>query len=195
MRNRYWIAVLFLAGIALLSSACHPQDENKQGKKKGFASKQRDLMELYGMADSVYYVTGRTDTALFGRFIRKAVDFAQSYPKDKMSPEMLYRAGVGSMILAKSATDRAHTAQYAQQAIDIFNTYQSLFPDGEKAEFCYYQRGIVYDDILGDTRSAENEFRDYINRNPDDSLSAQLEQYIKLLGKSESELEQALGLK
>jgi len=194
MKNRYWIAVLLIAGAAILSSACR-QGETKQGEKKGFASKQRDLVELYNMADSVYYFNGRTDTALFGRFIRKAVDFAQTYPKDEISPEMLYRAGVGSMILAKSATDRAHTAKYAQQAIDIFNTYQSLFPKGEKAEFCYYQRGIVYDDILGDTRSAENEYRDYINRNPNDSLSAQLEQYLKLLGKSETELEEAIGLK
>ena len=98
------------------------------------------------------------------------------------------------MILAKSAPDRDHTAQYAKQAIEIFNTYQSLFPDGEKAEFCYYQRGIIYDDILGDTRSAESEYRDYINRNPGDSISIQLEQYIKFLGKTEEEIAKEMGI-
>lgn len=192
MKNRRLTAALLLAGLVLFA-ACGPSD-SKEGNKKRLGSKQRDLVELYNMADSVYYFNGRADTALFGRFIRKAVDFAKYYPNDKMSPEMLYRAGVGSMILAKSANDRDHTAQYAKQAIEIFNTYQSMFPDGEKAEFCYYQRGIIYDDILGDTRSAESEFRDYINRNPGDSLSIQLEQYLKLLGKSEGEIEEALGL-
>lgn len=193
MKQTHLFTIMLLAAAVLIVSCKRSSSDN--GKRKGFASKQRDLVELYDMADSVYHFKGRADTALFGRFIRKAVDFAQNYPNDKMSPEMLYRAGVGSMILAKSATDRVHTAQYAKQAIEIFNTYQSLFPNGEKAEFCYYQRGIIYDDILGDTRSAESEFRDYINRNPGDSLSLQLEQYIKLLGKSEGEIEEALGLK
>ena len=185
--------LLFVAAI-LLCTSCH-NGSSEQGGKKRFGQKQRDVVDLYNMADSVYHFGGHADTALFGRFIRKAVDFATAYPKDEISPEMLYRAGVGSMILAKSATDRVHTAQYAKQAIAIFNQYQEQYPKGDKAELCYYQRGIIYDDILGDTRSAENEYRDYINRNPGDSLSAQLEQYIKLLGKSEGEIEEALGLK
>lgn len=192
MRNRLHIAILLFAGLSLFAACRH--DGTQQNKKKGFGSKQRDLIALYDKADSVYHFKGRADTALFERFIRKAVDFAQSYPKDEMAPDMLYRAGVGSMILAKSAPDRDHTAQYAKQAIEIFNTYQSLFPDGEKAEFCYYQRGIIYDDILGDSRSAESEYRDYINRNPGDSISIQLEQYIKFLGKTEEEIAKEMGI-
>ena len=177
---------------ALAAAGCHHPSE--AGQKKRFGQKQRDVVELYNTADSVYHFGGRADTALFGRFIRKAVDFATAYPKDEISPDMLYRAGVGSMILAKSAADRDHTAEYARQAIEIFNTYQKLFPNGEKAEFCYYQRGIIYDDILGDTRSAESEYRDFINRNPGDSLSLQLEQYLKLLGKSGDEIAEEIGI-
>ncbi len=146
------------------------------------------------MADSVYYQEHRVDTALFGRFIRKAVDFATNYPKDEIAPDMLYRAGVGSMILAKAATTQEQKATYSKQAIAIFNQYQKQYPKGEQAEFCYYQRGIVYDDILGDTRSAENEFRDFINRNPNDSLTPQLEAYLKLLGMSESQIGETLKL-
>ena len=51
------------------------------------------------------------------------------------------------------------------------------------------------DQLARIVRVAESEFRDYINRNPGDSLSLQLEQYIKLLGKNEEEIEEALGLK
>ncbi|MBO4504317.1 MAG: hypothetical protein J5730_05860 [Bacteroidales bacterium] len=191
---KYFSTILPLITAALLFTSCHSNSSEQSGKKR-FGQKQRDIVELYNIADSVYHFGGHADTALFGRFIRKAVDFAKAYPKDEISAEMLYRAGVGSMILAKSAIDRAQTAQYAKQAIAIFNQYQEQYPKGDKAEFCFYQRGIIYDDILGDTRSAENEFRDYINRNPGDSLSAQLEQYIKLLGKNEGEIEEALGLK
>lgn len=184
----YVILIVFCLTIV----GCRHSD-NKNGKRR-FGQKQSELLELYNMADSVYYQQQRIDTALFGRFIRKAVDFANNYPKDEISSDMLYRAGVGSMILAKAATDRATTAEYAKQAIAIFNNYQKQYPDGEKAEFCYYQRGIIYDDILGDIRSAENEFRDFINRNPNDSLTPQLQEYIKLLGMSEKQLGETLDL-
>lgn len=187
--KRLLIPILLLA-LVFSSISCH----NKKDGSKKFGQKQAELLELYNTADSVYYVGRRIDTALFGRFIRKAVDFAENYPKDEIASEMLYRAGIGSMILAKSATERVTRAEYAKQAIDIFLSYQKKYPDGENAEYCYYQRGIIYDDILGDTRSAENEFRDFINRNPKDSLTPQLEQYIKMLGMTESQLEEALNL-
>lgn len=186
------VTYVILIVFSLTIVGCRHSD-NKNGKRR-FGQKQSELLELYNMADSVYYQQQRIDTALFGRFIRKAVDFANNYPKDEISSDMLYRAGVGSMILAKAATDRATTAEYAKQAIAIFNNYQKQYPDGEKAEFCYYQRGIIYDDILGDIRSAENEFRDFINRNPNDSLTPQLQEYIKLLGMSEKQLGETLDL-
>lgn len=186
------VTYVILVVFSLTIVGCRHSD-NKNGKRR-FGQKQSELLELYNMADSVYYQQQRIDTALFGRFIRKAVDFANNYPKDEISSDMLYRAGVGSMILAKAATDRATTAEYAKQAIAIFNNYQKQYPDGDKAEFCYYQRGIIYDDILGDIRSAENEFRDFINRNPNDSLTPQLQEYIKLLGMSEKQLGETLDL-
>lgn len=186
------VTYVILIVFSLTIVGCRHSD-NKNGKRR-FGQKQSELLELYNMADSVYYQQQRIDTALFGRFIRKAVDFANNYPKDEISSDMLYRAGVGSMILAKAATDRATTAEYAKQAIAIFNNYQKQYPDGDKAEFCYYQRGIIYDDILGDIRSAENEFRDFINRNPNDSLTPQLQEYIKLLGMSEKQLGETLDL-
>ncbi|MCQ2276959.1 MAG: hypothetical protein MJZ87_08465 [Bacteroidales bacterium] len=190
MKN--FVTYILVIVFSLTIVGCHHSD-NKNGKRR-FGQKQAELLDLYNSADSIYYQQHRIDTAVFGRFIRKAVDFAAKYPKDEISSDMLYRAGVGSMILAKAAPDRERTAEYAKQAIAIFNTYQKQYPDGEKAEFCYYQRGIIYDDILGDIRSAEDEFRDFINRNPNDSLTPQLQQYIKLLGMSEKELGETLDI-
>lgn len=188
MKNKI-ITISF--ALCLIVSGCQQKNRPHRGKR---LSKQADLLELYNMADSVYYQQHKIDTALFGRFVRKATDFAENYPTDEISSDMLYRAGVGCMIMAKDAKTREQTAEYAKQAIAIFNLYQKQYPQGKKAEFCYYQRGIIYDDILGDIRSAENEFRDFINRNPNDSLTPQLEQYIKLLGMSEKQLEEKLSL-
>ena len=76
----------------------------------------------------------------------------------------------------------------------IFHKFQDQYPNDEQTKYCYYQRGIVYDDILGDYRSAEDEFRDFIHLYPNDSLAPQLEQYLKIMGKTESEIEVALNL-
>ncbi|MBQ1819218.1 MAG: hypothetical protein II120_03370, partial [Bacteroidales bacterium] len=69
---------------------------------------------------------------------------------------------------------------------------QEQFPDHPQYRLCYWQRAIVYDDVLGDWRSAEAEYRDFINRYPDDPLTPQFQEYLKILGKSESELETML---
>lgn len=185
--NKHYIFLIF--SIILLVS-CH----NKNGNSKVKNSDQQELDRLYHHADSLFYKCGRIDTAAFGQFIRKAQTFAEAYPLDAKAPEMLYRAGIGSMILAKAATNREETAEHAKTALAIFYKFQDQYPDDEHAKYCYYQRGIIYDDILGDWRSAEDQFRDFVNRYPDDSLATQLAQYIKLLGKNEEQIEETLNI-
>jgi len=185
---------IILLIISILFTGCHKKQG--QGNTAKDASKEQvELMQLYHEADSVYYKCGRVDTSLFNQFISKATVFVNKHPEEQISPEMLYRAGIGSMILAKSASKRPEIAKNAKTALSIFNNYQKIYPDKDKAKYCYWQRAIIYDDILGDAMSAEDEYRDFINRYPNDSLTPQFEQYIKLLGKSESEIDNELKIK
>lgn len=189
--KRILVLAICICG-SLCFYSCHQSD--KKSGKTTFGKKQKEIIALYNMADSIYYKEGRIDTTAFIRFIDKAVAFASEYPKDEISPEMLYRAGIGSMILAKAAKDRPQTAKYAKKALAVFNQFQEQYPKHENAKYCYYQRGIIYDDILGDSNSAEDQYRDFVNRYPDDPLSAQLSEYIKMLGKSDKEIEELLHL-
>lgn len=188
--------VLFCALIiSILLSGCHHKKLGQGNTAQNASKEQVELLQLYHEADSIYYKCGRVDTALFNEFINKATVFVNKHPEEQISPEMLYRAGIGSMILAKSATKRPEIAKNAKTALSIFNNYQKIYPDKDKAKYCYWQRAIIYDDILGDALSAEDEYRDFINRYPNDSLTPQFEQYIKLLGKSESEIDKELKIK
>ena len=99
--------------------------------------------------------------------------------------------------MAKSADrlgDVEARARNAKRALAIFNQFQEQYPDLDQAKLCYWQRAIVYDDILGDWRSAESEYRDFINRFPNDSLTPVFQQYLTLLGKTESQLEEELAI-
>ena len=176
--------ITILVAAALLV-ACH--NSNRTGQQS-VRQETDSLKASYQHADSLYAVCGRIDTAAFSDFITRAMAFAEAHPQDTLAPGMLYRAGVGSMILAKSAETAEYRATNAKRALAIFNQFQEQFPEHENARLCYWQRAIVYDDILGDWRSAEIEYRDFINRFPNDSLTPVFEQYLTLLGKSESEI-------
>ena len=183
---------IILAG--LLLAACH---NGQRAEQKRTQQEADSMMAAYHYSDSIYAVCGRIDTTAFNDFIVRATAFAEAHPQDTLAPSMLYRAGVGSMILAKSADRTGNVearARNAKRALAIFNQFQESYPDLEQARLCYWQRAIVYDDILGDWRSAESEYRDFINRYPNDSLTPVFQQYLTLLGKSEAELEQTLEL-
>lgn len=187
---KHFRTFIILLGCAILVCGCH----NKNGQNSGYTKESKELADLYHHADSLFYKCGRIDTAAFGQFIRKAQAFAEAHPQDAKAPEMLYKAGIGSMILAKAAPNRDLTAENAKTALAIFYKFQEQYPNDEHAKYCYYQRGIIYDDILGDWRSAEDQFRDFVNRYPNDSLAPQLEQYIKLLGKTDEQIEEELNI-
>lgn len=175
--------------IAVMFAAC---SGGKRAERNALRQESDSLRSSYQYADSLYAACGRIDTAAFGVFIDRAMEFAQRHPDDTLAPGMLYRAGIGSMILAKSAGNPTSKAENAKRALEIFNRFQENFPNLEQAKLCYWQRAIVYEDILGDWRSAESEYRDFITRFPDDSLTPVFQQYLTLLGKSESEIEETL---
>ena len=177
---------------AALLVACH--NGNRTGQQS-IRQETDSLMASYHHSDSLYALCGRIDTAAFGDFINRAMTFAEQHPEDTLAPGMLYRAGVGSMILAKSAETPEYRATNAKRALAIFNQFQEQYPEHENAKLSYWQRAIVYDDILGDWRSAESEYRDFINRFPNDSLTPIFQQYLTLLGKSETEIEETLNVR
>ena len=179
--------------VGLLLSSCG----GKRAEQRVLQQESDSLLAAYHYSDSLYAVCWVIDTTAFGDFIDRATAFAERHPDDTLAPGMLYRAGIGSMILAKSADRKSNVearARNAKRALAIFNQFQEQYPELDQARLCYWQRAIVYDDILGDWRSAESEYRDFINRYPNDSLTPVFQQYLTLLGKTENQLEEELAI-
>ncbi len=179
---------------AVLFASCGGGSSREKAQAKAECD---SMLTAYHYADSLYAACGRIDTLAFQDFIERATAYAEKHPGDSLAADMLFRAGVGSMIMAKSADKSGNVearARNCKRALAIFHQFQDDFPDHPQAKLCYWQRAIVYDDILGDWRSAEIEYRDFINRYPNDSLTPVFQQYITLLGKSESEIEEMLAI-
>ena len=120
---------ILLAG--LLLAACGGKD---RAKKTEIKAETDSLMAAYHYSDSLYAIVGRIDTAAFSDFISRAMAFAEAHPQDTLAPGMLYRAGVGSMILAKSAETAEYRATNAKRALAIFNQFQKQYPEHENAK-------------------------------------------------------------
>lgn len=149
---------------------------------------QSELIQSYLKADSIYKM-GAINIDVMTQFIDNAEKFASEYPEESIAPEYLFKAGVLTMTLARSSDVKEEIAKYAKKSLEIFNNIQKVYPDYEGVKNCIFYRGTTYDDILHDYKSAEIEFRDYIHKYPQDSISLILKDYlVNGLGKSPDEI-------
>lgn len=187
--------IYFLSMVFLLVS-CTENSKNTTLEEKGRA--QSALLLSFQKADSLRQ-TGAMNIELYKRFIDQAVAFYEEYPEESITPEMLQNAGVSSMTVAKfikefNAEDESGIVEYAKKGIEIFDLIQKVYPDYEGAKKAYLNRGIIYDDILGDYKSAEYEYMEYITKYPHDSISVNLRYYIQYLGKTPEEIIAEFGI-
>lgn len=179
--------------LALLLIACNKSQQPGTSeiiKNEGEA--QSELLQTYSKADSLYRQNIINDE-LFSNFIEKAIVFSKNYPENEIAAEMLYKAGIGSMILAKKAStleipDDDTREHYAQIGINIFNMIQNTYPDYEGVKYCYLNRAFIYDDILHKYLDAEYEYRDFLHKFPNDSICENIRMYLRVLGQDDEEI-------
>ena len=183
--------VFYFILLILVTVSC--SDKNRQGGIAEKGKMQADIVQLYAQIDSMRH-QGVVNFELSNQFIEKALLLLKDYPEDDLSLEMLLRAGDFSTLLARNVKDfqpdnKTLMVQYANQSIKIFDEIQRVYPDREEAKKVYYNRAIVYDDILGDYDSAKYEYYEFINRFPNDSISSMLKHYVDhSLGKTPEEI-------
>lgn len=178
----------FFLILLLFLTACD-QKVNKNGTNNidQMSHNENQLIELWQKIDSLNSV-GIIDTSLINTFLTSAKSFSENNPEAPNVPNILLNAGQLTMVLAKISEDPIERAKNAKEALDIFNKFQMIYPENPNIKYCYFHRGTIYDDILEDYRSAENEFRELIHRFPDDSLSINISAYINYLGKTPEQI-------
>lgn len=183
--------LLYFLCLALFFLSCNSKDQSSNSIPEESIN-QSELMQTYNKADSLYHL-GIINQELFDSFINQAIKFADIYPGNEITPDMLSKAGVACMILAKNASmeqypDEEKVEKYAQLGISIFEKIQATYPDYDGVKNCYLNRAFIYDDILHKYLDAEYEYRDFLHKYPDDSACDNIRAYLQVLGKSEEEI-------
>ncbi|MBP1672875.1 MAG: hypothetical protein H6Q25_690 [Bacteroidetes bacterium] len=179
---------VFLILLISLNSCKKAKDVNPIEEK---SKMQSELIQSYLSVDSIRKI-GVVDTNIFLNFVDHAKIFGLKYPEEPIVPKYLLEAGRFMKIMADIADNQENRKIYAKEAIEIFNNIQKIYPEYEGVKACIYFRGTTYD-LIQDYKSAEIEFRDYIHKYPDDTLSVSLKEYLNFgLGKSEEEIYQEI---
>jgi len=191
MRTKIYFLTFLISTVLLIS--CNDKKENSSIETKGKV--QTELLQSLQTVDSLYKLK-IIDISIMSQFVTHAKEFAITYPEDKLSPTYLFKAGVLSMEMANISEEKATITKHAQEALSIFSNIQKIYPDFENIRLCQYNRGVIYDNILHDYKSAEIEYRDFIHKYPDDPNTSWLKDYVdKHLGKSTEELLQEINKK
>jgi tetratricopeptide (TPR) repeat protein len=183
--------VWFLVFVMAFVSGCRkvPNDTLLQQKAK----MQTVILQLLQTIDSLEISNEYLDSAK--DYIDKANEFGAHYPEDPMSAELLYKAGLMSMTVAKTSDNSEETYLYSIKALTIFDDIQRIYPDFTGVRNCLINKGIVCEDILHDYKNAEIFYREFIARYPTDTLAINLEAYLPYLGTSPEDIISEAGNK
>ena len=95
--------LLYIICLATLFFSCNKSKNQGVNMVQEDSNDQLELMQAYEHADSLYQ-QGIVNQKLFEEFITQAIRFADIHPENDISPDMLSKAGVACMILAKNAS-------------------------------------------------------------------------------------------
>lgn len=179
--------LLYILCIAALLFSCNKSRNQNVNAVQEESGDQTELLQAYDKADSLYQ-QGIINKELFEDFITQAIRFADIHPENEIIPDMLSKAGVACMILAKKTSmekypDQEIVEKYAHKGISIFEKIQATYPDYEGVKNCYLNMAYIYEDILKKYLDAEYVYRDFLHKYPDDPMCENIRANLEIMGK------------
>ncbi|MCD4746171.1 MAG: tetratricopeptide repeat protein [Bacteroidales bacterium] len=117
------------------------------------------------------------DKAKAYELIKAYTDFAEKYPDDIRTPEILFKAGDMSMNLSD-----------AVQSIKLFEQIIEQYPDYEKVAQCLFLTGFIYENNLNDLNKAKKIYTEFIEKYPENEFADDAQVSIENLGKTPEQL-------
>ena len=74
------------------------------------------------------------------------------------------------------------------QAINYFNTVYTKYPNFDKAPYCLFLQGFIYESQLNDTAKARQVYQQVIEKYPNERIAEDAKASIDNMGKTPEEL-------
>ncbi len=163
MKTFKTFAILIL--IALVVSSCSPS------KKKEISEIQKMENELFSKKGAIASKQKAMD------LVQAYILFADQFADDSMAVEYLFKAADISMNLNE-----------ANKAINLYNRIIDNYPDFRKVPECLFLKGYVYENYLGDLKTAKQIYMEFLEKYPENDFADDAQISIENLGKSPEEL-------
>jgi TolA-binding protein len=165
---------LFILSVLFLLAACSQPDKNELQKKVEEAESK-----LFDQNDSFKF-----DEALAQNAVDAYANFANSFPKDSLTPGILFKEA-----------DLLRAMHKYEAALDIYKKMETEYSNHPKAPHSLFLQGFVYENEVGDLKKAEEKYKVFLEKYPDHDLSDDVQFSLNNLGKSPEEIIQEFNRK
>ena len=164
--------LLLLVICAMIFSAC-------SGNKQSKIDKIKDLEKIVNSkTDTVFNVAKAKELA------EVYVDFAKEFPDDTAAASCYFKAASISMNTGNP-----------NRAIELFEMIFSDYPDFKKVPECMFLKAFTYDNFLKNIKKAEEGYKAFIKKYPDNEFADDAQSLLDMLGKTDAQISAELSAK
>ncbi len=165
------IIILITSSFILLS--CNNNNSNEQDTSSKVTIEQINNLEGELFGGDMTTPNLEKAKELVGLYI----EYANTYPKDTVSADLLFKAADISMNLSS-----------AKNTIALFNRILNEYPDYRNVSTVLFLKGFVYEDQVRDYEKAGKCYIDFLEKYPESDFADDAKVSIQNLGKSPEDL-------
>ncbi len=121
------------------------------------------------------------DPALVNSYLRSSMVYAALLPKDPATEQILYKAA-----------ENAYYTQQFEQALNLYQWFETAFPLSIKASQALFMRAFIYDENLQQYEKAGQLYQAFLQKYPSDDFADDAATLLDNLGKTPEEMIQTL---
>jgi len=139
--------------------------------------RQESLEKINEMESVAFSESGLINAEYVDELIQAYQEFANEFPEDSLAPDYLFKAGDVAM----------HTNR-SNKAILVYERIINEYSNYRKAPEALFLKGYVYENNLGRLDKAEEIYREFLEKYPDNEFADDAEVSLRYLGKTPEEL-------
>ncbi len=157
-----------LLALAIFFNACTPA-ETKESLDKAVVDAEQSLYGENG--------TFRFNDSLANKVIGAYEAYANAFKEDPKSADYLFKTA-----------DAYRSLKKYDEAIAIYDRIEAEHPTHEKMPQCYFLKGFVYENEMGDLPKAKASYEGFLAKYPDHELADDVQFSLNNLGRSPEEI-------